>query len=721
VAAAAYPHLFSPGRIGSLDLRNRIVMCPMGDRLANGDGSVSDAHRAYFEARARGGAGLLLLGSVAVTYPGGAYAAEQMALAHDGQVPGYAALAERVHAHGARLAVQLVHNGSSALNDIAAGRPLLVPSLPPAVGRDRLSAMVTPDEAAAMARPWSRPGAAVRYQVATEDDLRAVVAAFAAAAERAAAAGLDGVEVHAGHGYLVDAFLSPATNARTDEWGGPVEHRTRLLCEIVRAIRARLGPTFPVWARLNGFEAHRRGGTTIDDAVATARLAVAAGLDAVHVSAAADGGVAIGVTDSHTPHRPGALLATAAVVRAAVDVPVIAVGRIEPAAAEAALAAGAVDFVAMGRALLADPELPAKLRTGRPDDVRPCIYQYRCIGNISVGRGVRCVVNPATGREHAVRAHTVSADRARRVLVAGGGPAGMEVARLLAAAGHAVELRHTGAALGGRLAVAAAVEDEMARLLAWLTRQVSGLGVVVRLGTAVTAEDCRRAGVDDVVVATGGAPSAPPSLLPPLPQSAPRSRPPATSAAGGPPSVVPVAQLTGWLREGADRGDGGDAGGGADGGAGTVGGPAVGPPVGERVLVLGGDRLALAVARRCAARGRRVTVVAAPTVFAAEMGLPGRFRTVHETEQAGVTLLGGARVLGLDAGSVRVAGTDGGPTALPADTVVAVSPTTARPALARDLAGAGSAVHVIGGCIRDGGLEGAFADAAPVAAALGTA
>jgi 2,4-dienoyl-CoA reductase (NADPH2) len=630
-----------------MELRNRIISCPMGDRLANDDGSVSDAHLSYFEARARGGAALVLLGSVSVTYPEGAYALEQMAIAHDRHVAGYRALADRVHAHGAKVAAQLVHNAGTALNDMAAGRPLLVPSVPQPKPRDRLSQMVTASEVAAMSKALSQPTFAVHHHVATDDDCAAVIDWFATAAERCAQAGLDGVELHAGHGYLFDEFLSPASNTRTDHWGGPIENRARLLCETVREIRRRLGAGFPLWARINAFEAHRRGGTTIDDAIAAAQLAVAAGLDAVHVSAYGDPSVAISVTDSHTPHRPGALVASAAAVKRAVDVPVITFGRLEPAAAEAALASGAADFVAMGRKLLADPELPNKLSTHHEDDIRPCIYQYRCIGNISVGRGVRCVVNPATGRENEIS--NAAPAHARRVLVVGGGPAGLEAARVLSHDGHDVALWEARSELGGQLAIAGLVDEPLDRLREWLIRQVQGSRVDVQLDTRATVADCLAQQFSTVVVATGG-----------------------TRRCDA--NAMPVDDFGSWLQDFGHNGP-------------------------HRVAIVGGDRGALAVARHCAELGHEVTAYEERSVFAVDMGLPGRFRTVFDTEAAGVTLVA-------NAGNDELAAID-------AYTIDA-GPVTPQRELYDGLVAAGIETYAVGDCDGPpaegvGGIEAAFA------------
>ncbi len=698
--APAFHHLLSPGRIGPVALRNRIVLAPMGDRLANDDGTVSERQAAYLEARARGGAGLILVGSVSVAYPSGSYAPSQTAISDDRFRTGLADLAARVHGHGSAIAAQLVHDGANSLYDIAQGRPLLVPQVPPRLRPDRLSAMVTTDELTAMTAPFTAPGAAVEYREADEDDLAEVIDRFAAAAVRAAECGFDGVEIHAGHGYLIDSFLSPALNHRQDRWGGSASNRCRLLVEVLRAVRTAVGPSLALWCRLNAVERFRDGGETPDDLVGVARLAVSAGAQAVSVSAATDAGAALGVTEAHTPHEPGLLLGYAAQLRPHVDVPVITVGRIEPAVAEQVLANGGADFIAMGRKLLADPDLPRKLAAGRAADVRPCIYQYRCIGNIFLGRAVACVANPAAGHGDA---ELTPVDRPRRVLVVGGGAAGMEVAHLAAERGHQVVLADRAVQLGGSLRLAAATDEVLDQLLGWLIGQVERTGVDLALATTVDAALVAALGVSDVVVATGGR------------WLVPDESGGAGDPEGGTSRVRTVAEVAGWLAASSGSGPRG---------AGEHGDRLPDGPV----VVLGGGKAGLSLARWCAAQGdgvpRAVTVLEAGQVFAPQLGPPGRFRLVHEVEQLGIVLEPGAEVTAVTPTSVCWSGPDQGRHETEAATVISTWQGVGGPeggdTLADRLAAGPTAptVHVIGDARATDGLEGALADARRVAELL---
>ena len=238
---SGYEHLLSPGRIGALELRNRMVMAPMGEDLGDLDGMLSDAQMAYLEARARGGLAMVMLGSVAVSFPVGCSNARQTAISDDRHIAAVARGGDGRHRHGSTLAMQLTQAGANSLQDTLAGRPMWVASEPGPPGRDDLYGMVTADEGAKMMEPFVGPESKLCYRVLDHDDIASVVDDFAAAVVRAREAGVDGCELHAGHGYLIDGFLSPAKNHRTDEYGGPIENRARFLVEILREIRRARG------------------------------------------------------------------------------------------------------------------------------------------------------------------------------------------------------------------------------------------------------------------------------------------------------------------------------------------------------------------------------------------------------------------------------------------------------------------------------------------------
>jgi 2,4-dienoyl-CoA reductase (NADPH2) len=666
-----YAHLLAPGRIGALELRNRIVMAPMGEDLGDLDGMVSDAQVAYLEARARGGLAMVMLGSVAVSFPIGCSNARQTAISDDRHLPKWEEAARRVHAHGAALAVQLTQTGANSLQDTLAGRPMWVASEPGPPGRDDLYGMVTAAEGAAMMEPFVAPDSKLFYKVLDHDDIASVIDDFAAAVVRAREAGIDGCELHAGHGYLIDGFLSPTKNHRTDEYGGSLENRARLLVEVLEECRRRVGDDFALWCRLNSTE-HRPGGTTLDDCIAVARLAIAAGADAVHVSAYHDPALATGPTDSYAPHVPGLLVDNARAVKEAIDAPVIAVGRITPDAADVAIADGAFDFVSMGRMILAEPELPNLLAAGTPEEVRPCVYHYRCIGNIFVREPVRCAANGSVGREDDLVIGRAASPRS--LLVIGGGPSGMEAARVAALRGHSVTLVDAAPRLGGRWVYAAATSAVNADLLRWLEHQLALRGVTVRVGEHVDVDAVLASGADAVVVATGARWKYP------------------TMAGADLPHVHAVDDLGAWL-----LGD---------------------EVLADDVVVLGGDLPGLGIAERAHADGARVTVLEPSDVFGLHLGLPGRWRRVHDLRADGIVLAGGAEVIEITADVVRWRDLDGDHET-PATSVFATLEVEPDTTLADELRSRGVEVTVVGdAAVGAGFLEHAMRSALETAVAL---
>ena len=670
--ATSYAHLLGPGRIGTLELRNRILMCPMGHHLSNPDGSVSANEAAYFEARAAGGTALVIVGNVGIASPSGTSDGRMTAVSDDDlHLAGLRDLTARVHAHGGRVAAQINHQGKMSLLDAAEGRPMLVPYVPHPGPPDPLAAMITPQEQAGMMAPFTRPGARYEFRVADVDDIKVVVERYAEAADRCVRAGFDAVELHAGHGYLIDEFLSPH-NTRDDGWGGDVDGRSRFLLEVLGAVRAAVGRDFPVWIRINATEPHKEDGERLEEQLGVIDRAVAAGIDAVHVTAYADDST--GPTDSYAPHVVGPLRDHAAAVKARVDVPVITMGRYEPGEADALIADGAADFVAFGRKLLADPDLANKLAEARTERIRPCIYQYRCIGNIYVSEPLRCVANARTGREADVVLSPVR--RPQRVLVVGGGPAGLGAARTLATRGHDVTVWEASPEAGGLLRSAAGTEPVLARYLDWLVGEVTELPVELVAGRAAAVASVQAFAPDVVVVATG----------------AHWARPDLPGADR--PLVRTLRELDDWVH---------DAG-------------ALDP--GPGVVVLGGGKVGLSIAGLCVSRGVPVTVVEPTGVLGVEVGLPGRFRLVHDLREAGARLLTDATATQVDDASVRVT-TGDGVGHLTAGLVVVASGATATAPLADGLRAAGVAVHVVGDARDVRLLEGAELDATELAMALG--
>ena len=325
----AFPHLLSPGRIGALEFRNRIFVSAMGTNLSAEDGHCSPGQEAFYEARARGGAALVTLGSVAVSWPCGSVNPNQVALSDDRFVPRLAALAERIHRHGCRLAAQLQHGGLVALNDMLSGRGRLGPMAAKGRASD-VAAYLSRGELRQQMALFTADGVNHEVRTASAVELRGVVDDFAAAAARARRAGVDALEIHAGHGYLLSSFLSPHSNQRDDEYGGTPERRARLMVEVVVAVREAVGVNFPIWCRIDGYEFYLDDGITPELAEYNARQAEAAGADAISVSAYADSARALAMSGSYSPTDPGALVGFATRVKRAVSVPVITAGRIDP-------------------------------------------------------------------------------------------------------------------------------------------------------------------------------------------------------------------------------------------------------------------------------------------------------------------------------------------------------------------------------------------------------
>jgi NADPH-dependent 2,4-dienoyl-CoA reductase/sulfur reductase-like enzyme len=550
----------------------------------------------------------------------------------------------------------------------------------------------------------------------TAEDIRTVVEQFAAAAVRAKRAGADGVEIHGGHGYLLSSFVTPRSNKRTDEYGGSLENRTRFLIEVVRAVRAAVGPDFAMWCKLDSREVGKEGGITIEDAKRTARLVQDAGANAITVTSYHDTNQGKLHSGSHTPHEPGVNLPYAAAIKTAVSIPVIASGRVEPEVGDARIAEGAIDFVAMGRKLLADPHLPRKLKEGRARDVLPCIYCYTCISAIYVQDHVRCAVNPETGFESYRTATQTAAAARKRVVVIGGGPGGMEAARRLDAAGHKVVLLERAEHLGGTLRFAALAYAANERLLEWLRRQIEASGIELRLNTAATPDLLHSLAPDAVVVATGARRSMPPLPGGELPHVF--SGDDLRRLVMG-ESSESLEKKTGWATRLA-----------------TKIGAATGMtsnldfvrkatrqwmPLGKRIAIVGGELVGLELAEFLSERGRMVNVVDDAPRLGAGLTLVRRMRLIEELQEHGVGLHASAANIRIESEHVRFTDAKGQEQSVEADHVIVAKGASGDLTLADQLRAAGFAVHLAGDCRGVSYIEGAMRSAAEAAAAISAA
>ncbi len=632
--ATCFPKLFEPGTLGGVRIRNRIVMQPMGGYFPGPSGEISDRSKAYFVERAKGGVGLIIVGLTGVMPRDQSITKNYSTLAESTLLPSHYHLTEAVHLNGARIGVQLCHIGSAMTIEDWGGKPPLSPS-----GVPQLKVDGTPY---CVPLPMSR------------GEIHELIEYFGTAGKNARRAGYDLVEVHAGHGYLLNAFLSPATNRRTDDFGGSVERRARIVVEILREIHRVAGSDFPVGVRISADE-FIPGGITLEDSPVTSKVLEQAGAAYINVS------VGTSATSYFTSDamrlEEGWKQYIWTAIKQAIDIPTISGGGLRTAQfCEALLSERKTDFVGLARPMLADAYWPVKAREGRISEICPCISCLRCLYAPGGGRPVvrHCTVNATWGRELEY-ADTSPAPAKKNVVIIGGGVAGMEAARVASLRGHRVTLYEKGEELGGQVLLSRDIpgKKKLQIFVDYLASQVKKQGVTVRLGTEATPDLIAAAEPDEVVVATGSS-----QLVPRIPGIGSSNVILAWDVLQGNPKLA-----------------------------------------GEEVLVIGGGIVGCETAEFLASNGNKVTIVEMLPKMALDMEPVNRRSLLDALNELKVTMLAGNKVAGVDDEGVEIEdATTGERQRIRVSHVVLAAGSVPSRGLADELEAIGARVHLAGDC-----------------------
>lgn len=483
-----FKKIFEPVRIGKLELKNRLVFPSVTPNFGTEEGAITDVAKVFYAERAKGGVGLIITGSYSIE-PRSRVIPYIFTIYNEKNHRGMRELARLVKRHGSKVAFQLVHTGSRAAPKVSGTQPVTSSPIPHPIHHER---------------PRFVSG---KPRALTLREIREIVKRYAWAARVGQGLGFDAVEIHCGHAHLIEQFLSPLLNYRQDEYGGALVARARFAREVVAGVRDAVGPNYPILCRISASE-YVEGGTTLEDAKVVARFLEEAGADALHVS--------VGVSNRVSPVPPsvfpqGCFIHLAAGIKEVVSIPVIAVGRIHHLEmAEDLLQQGKADLVAMGRSLIADPYLPRKAMEGRPGEVKPCIVCMQgCHTRTLNLLPITCSVNPEVGRTGPFLFK--KAKSLRRVLIAGGGPAGLEAARVARSRGHEVSLFEKNDRLGGWLNVAALApyKEEFKDLIEFYNREMKRLGVEIKLNFEVGIQTVKEISPDVLVISTGSVPFIP--------------------------------------------------------------------------------------------------------------------------------------------------------------------------------------------------------------------
>ncbi len=625
----SFPKTFSPVNVGSLELKNRIIFPPIATNLAHVSGEVSDLQIFHYRRRAEGGAALIIVENACIAYPEARHGATQPRIDSDEFIPGLARLARAVHDAGALISIELTHPGLNASPRFSGGLRPAAPS-PVAMRKDGL----IPREL-------------------TPEEIEDIVEKYARAALRAKRAGFDMVELQGAHGLLINQFLSPLTNRRKDRYGGRRENRLRFVAEIVERIRELCGRDFPITIR-HVADDMVEGGIDLKEGKALAEGLEEIGIDMIQAD--------LGLCPREKrlepmPYPQGWRSYLAKAIKEVVTVPVAAVGVIrEPGFAEGLIEGDEADLVVLGRTLLADPDWPEKARAGEIERIRRCIGCGECVmARHCEDQPIRCGVNATVGRDEAF-SRLKGTEHPKRVLVIGGGPAGMEAARVAAARGHSVTLLEKEEHLGGALRMAAVPPGK--RKIRWLIEyyeaELARLGVEVRLGRVATRKLVEEMQPDVIVLSTG-------SICPV----------PGIPGADLPCVVTAMDVLAGKVEITA-----------------------------KRVTVMGGGMIGLETALFLSTRGNSVTVLKRYKTIARSLEPIYRDHLLRELKDRGVKITSEVEVIRVNEGSVTIRDVRGKPSDLPSDMVVlARDPVPERDTL-QELEGL--PVIPIGDCVRPG-------------------
>jgi len=677
-----YEKLLEPLKVKGVTFRNRMVKPATTLGFAAADGNAGPMLIDFYEALAKGGVGLLMVESSCVDFPVGGKGENRLRIDEDQFIPSFTRLVDAIHGHGCPTFVQLTHNGPAGT---FSGLQPFVPSA---------------------LRPEDMPEADPRMKYdppreMSRADIEHVVEKHAQAALRAKQAGFDGVEFHAGHCYLLASFLSRVWNRRDDEYGcHSLEGRAKIVADIIRRARDLVGPEFVLGARVNGQEWGHEKGSTVQEAIGIIKILQGAGLDIVNIT---NWGYGTGeyawaqyAEQMHFPERtvpeevverPGILASRAAMIKAEVSIPVIAVGSIDPDLGEWILSHGKADAVAMGRRLLADPDLPRKIAEGHPEDIRPCMQGLDCRSEFKKYTPNHCRVNAALGKERELAITPVQ--EKKRVVVAGGGPGGMEAARVAAARGHEVILFEKGGRLGGSLHTAALIKgtqiENLPALVRYYETQLRKLDVQVRLNSEFGVAQARELAPDAVIVATGGQ-----STIPAVPGI---DRPSVLGGGDLARRGLPLLHrlgpdVVGWLTK------------------------LWLPSVGRRVAVVGGQLYGCQLAAFLVKRGRQVTLIDESDKLGAGISVVLKDRLISWLTAKGTVLMTQAKLKAITERGPLVQDATGAQRQIDVDTVIISLQPETDLRLCEALEGVVPVIHAVGDCSELRQILGAVASGA---------